>query len=139
MTRPATLCLTILAVMSSGCASTWKPHSPAHATIYAETTEIPVLFVDSTFVGAVDGINIERGKGYALVEPGHRTLTVFHVSCPLPIIAVFCLRSSSKREMKSNVVAGAAYRIGRYKLTEVQPDGEPVELPSNTSLERTRD
>jgi hypothetical protein len=53
--------------MASGCASNWKSRSVTHATIYAETTEIPVLFADSTFVGAVDGTNTERGKG---LRPG---------------------------------------------------------------------
>jgi hypothetical protein len=139
MRRPATLGLTILAVIASGCANTWKPRSTTHATIYAETTEIPVLFADSTFVGAVDGINTERGKGYTLVEPGNKTLAVFHVSCPLPIIAVFCLRAASKREIQSSVTAGAAYRIGWDTLVEVRPNGEPVEMPSNNSLARTRE
>ena len=124
----------ILAVMASGCASSWKPRSTTQATIYAETNEIPVLYADSTFVSAVDGTNTERGTGYVLVEPGERALTVFHVSCPLPIIAVFCLRSASKREIKSSVVAGAAYKIGWEKLIQVRPDGKPVEAaPDNTS------
>jgi hypothetical protein len=62
MKRTATFLLTFLAVLTSGCASNWKARSVTHATIYAETTEIPVLFADSTFVGAVDGTNIERGR-----------------------------------------------------------------------------
>ena len=139
MKRTATLGLATLAVIASGCASTWKPRSTTHATIYAETTEIPVLFADSTFIGAVDGINTERGRGYVLVEPGSRNLTVFHVNCPLPIVAVFCLRSASKREIQGSVISGAAYRIGWNSLTEVRPNGEPIAMPSNTWLERTRD
>lgn len=139
MNRTATLGIATLTAIASGCASTWKPRSTTHATIYAETTEIPVLFADSTFIGAVDGINTERGRGYVLVEPGSRNLTVFHVNCPLPIIVVFCLRSASKREIQSSITAGAAYRIGWDSLTEVQPDGEPVAMPSNTSLEQTRE
>lgn len=133
MKRSTTLGVALLAAIVSGCASSWKPRSTTQATVYAETTEIPVLFADSTFVGAVDGINTVRGKGYVLVDPGHRALTVFHVSCPLPIIAVLCLRSTSKREIKSSVVAGAAYRIGKDQLTEVRPNGQPVEVPSQTS------
>ena len=124
--------------MASGCASNWKSHSETQATIYAETTEIPVLFADSTFVGAVDGTNSERGKGYVLVEPGSRSLTIFNVSCPLPIIVVFCLKSASKREIITSVKAGSAYRIGWDSLTELRPDGQPVAVPSGTSQERTR-
>src|SRR6187431_771853 len=113
----ATFCLSVLAAMASGCASNWKSRSATQATIYAETTEIPVLFADSTFVGAVDGTNTERGKGYVLVEPGSRSLTIFNVSCPLPIIVVFCLKSASKREISTSVNAGSAYRIGWDSLT----------------------
>ena len=80
---------------------------------------------------------IERGRGYVLVDPGHRVLTVFHVDCPLPIIAVFCLHSNSKREIKSSVLAGAAYRIGWDELIEVRKDGKPIGMPSNKALERT--
>lgn len=129
----ATLALIILSVITAGCASSWKPRSTTHATIYAETSEIPVLWADSTFVDAVDGVAIEKGKGYVLVEPGHRSLTIFHVSCPLPIIAVFCLNSARKRQIQSEVAAGAAYRIGWDNLTEVSSDGQPVKMPSNTS------
>ena len=124
--------------MSAGCASNWKARSLVQATIYADVTEIPVLWADSTFVGEVDGTTIERGKGYVLVDPGHRVFTVFHVNCPLLIIAVFCLHSNSKRQIKSSVLAGAAYRIGGDELIEVRKDGQPIEMPSNKSLERTR-
>lgn len=123
-----------LAVLSSGCASGWKVRSLTQATIYAETTEVPVLFAYSTFVGAVDGVNLDRGKGYVLVDPGTRRLTIFHVSCPLPIIVVFCLKSASKREITSSVNAGSAYRIGGKELTEVRPDGQPVAVPPGASL-----
>jgi hypothetical protein len=134
----ATICLSVIAAMASGCASNWKSRSVTQATIYAETTEIPVLFADSTFVGAVDGTNTERGRGYVLVEPGSRSLTIFNVSCPLPIIVVFCLKSASKREISTSVNAGSVYRIGWDSLTEVRPDGQPVAVPSNISLDRTR-
>jgi hypothetical protein len=135
---PNTLTVCILAAMATGCASSWKARSTAQATIYADTTEIPVLWADSTFVGEVDGMAVERGKGYVLVNPGHRVLTVFHVNCPLPIAVVFCLHSSSKRQIKSTVSAGAAYRIGWDDLIEVRKDGQPAVMPSNKSLERTR-
>jgi hypothetical protein len=139
MKRSAAFGVSVLAAIASGCASNWTPRSATQATIYAETTEIPVLFAVSTFVGAVDGANTDRGRGYVLVEPGARNLTIFHVSCPLPIIAVFCLKSASKREISTSVDAGSAYRIGQDSLTEVRPDGQPIAVPSNTSLERTRD
>jgi hypothetical protein len=129
----ATFCLSVLTAMESGCASNWKSRSVTQATIYAETTEIPVLFADSTFVGAVDGTNTERGRGYVLVEPGSRSLTIFQVSCPLPIIVVFCLKSASKREINTSVNAGSVYRIGWDSLTEVRPNGRPVAVPSNNS------
>ena len=80
-------------------------------------------------MGAVDDTAVERGKGYVLVDPGHRMLTVFHVSCPLPVIAVFCLKSAEKREIESNVAAGAAYRISNDKLVEVTGDGRAVVAP----------
>jgi hypothetical protein len=135
MRSAATFCLSVLAAMASGCANNWKSRSLTQATIYAETTEIPVLFADSTFVAAVDGINIERGRGFALVDPGPRSLTIFHVSCPLPIIAVFCLKSASKREISSNVKAGSVYRIGWDSLTEVRSDGRPVDRLQTEKVE----
>ena len=135
MKRAVTFSALVLAAIASGCASNWKPRSVTQATIYAETAEIPVLFADSTFVGAIDGANTERGRGYVLVDPGVRSLTIFHVSCPLPIIAVFCLKSASKREISVHVDPGAAYRIGRDSLTEVGPEGQPIAVPSNTSRE----
>ena len=131
MRRLATPTICFLAALAAGCASDWKARSASQATIYADVTEIPVLWADSTFVGEVDGTAIERGKGYVLVDPGQRVLTVFHVNCPLPIIAVFCLKSISKREIRNTVLAGAAYRIGSEDLVEVRKDGQPVELPSN--------
>jgi len=124
--------------MATGCASNWKARSAVQATIYADVTEIPVLWADSTFIGEVDGTAIERGKGYVLVDPGHRVFTVFHVNCPLPIVAVFCLRSNSKRQIKGSVLAGAAYRIGWDDLIAVRKDGQPIEMPSDKSQERAR-
>jgi hypothetical protein len=126
MKASATLSACALAAMATGCANNWKARSQAQATIYPEVIEIPVLWADSTFVGEVDGTATERGKGYVLVDPGHRVLTVFHVSCPLPVIAVFCLLSSSRQTINRTVRAGAAYRIGPEDLVEVRKDGEPV-------------
>jgi hypothetical protein len=139
MKRSATLSACVVAALAAGCASNWKARSDVQATIYAEVLEIPVLWADSTFVGEVDGAAIERGKGYVLVDPGPRVFTVFHVNCPLPIVAVFCLRANSKREIVSIVRAGSAYRIDRDSLIEVRKDGQSIEMPSNQSLERTRE
>jgi len=132
------LAVLVLAALATGCASNWKARSTTQATIYADTVEIPVLWADSTFVGEVDGTATRRGKGYVLVDAGPRVLTVFHVNCPLPIIAVFCLHSTSKREIKGSVNAGAAYRIGWEDLIEVRKDGQAVEAPPGNSLERPR-
>jgi hypothetical protein len=124
--RSASSILCILAAaFASGCAAGWKPRSATQATVYASTSEIPVLFADSTFVGEVDGLAIERGKGYALVEPGRRNLTIFNISCPLPVIVVFCLRSVTRRHLQSDLLAGAAYAIEWDRLVEVTPDGKP--------------
>lgn len=122
------LSLCAVLAVTTGCASSWKPRSKTRATIYAETSEIPVLWADSTFVDTVDGVPIEKGKGYVLVDPGRRSLTIFHVTCPLPIMVVFCLKSTRKRQIESEVVAGAAYRIGWDDLIEVAPDGQAIEL-----------
>ncbi len=131
--RLAKLSVCAVLMVTAGCATSWKPRSKTQATIYAETSEIPVLWADSTFVDAVDGIAAEKGKGYVLVDPGHRSLTIFHVSCPLPIIAVFCLKSARRRQIESKVVAGAAYRIGWEDLYEVAPNGQTREVTSNNS------
>jgi hypothetical protein len=138
MQRLATFSLCVISMMAGGCAGAWRSRSATQATIYAETTEIPVLWADSTFVDSVDGVAIKKGKGYVLVDPGPRTLTIFHVDCPLPTIAVFCLHSAGRRQVQSDVTAGAAYRIGWDNLILVTPNGQPAEMPSNTSLERTR-
>jgi hypothetical protein len=138
MQRFATFVLCALSATEAGCTDSWRSRSATQATIYAETTEIPVLWADSTFVDAVDGVAIEKGKGYVLVDPGLRALTIFHVDCPLPTVVVFCLHSAGKRQVQSDVFAGAAYRIGGDNLVEVAPDGRPITMSSNKSLERTR-
>ena len=130
MSRIWALALLIVSAALAGCAGYWRPRSTTQATLYSERTEIPVLWADSTFVEAVDGIAVEKGKGFVLVEPGLRSLTIFHVSCPLPIIAVFCLHSASKREIQGEVAAGASYRIGRTSLIEVLPNGQPAGIPT---------
>jgi hypothetical protein len=127
------IALGALSMFTAGCASTWGPRSTTHATIYAETTEIPVLWADNTFVDAVDGTAVEKGKSYVLVEPGHRTLTIFHISCPLPVIAVLCLHSATRRHIQSYVAAGASYRIRSDELVEVSPNGRARDRASNSS------
>ena len=121
--RYATPCLCLLAVLATGCASGLNSRSPTRATIYATTAEIPILFADSTFVGEVDGIPTERGKGYVLVDPGRRRLTVFNISCPLPIMVIFCLRSASRWHVQAELLPGAAYQIEWNGLVEISPDG----------------
>jgi len=132
--RLAKVSLCAVLMVTAGCATSWKPRSKTQATIYAETSEIPVLWADSTFVDAVDGVAAAKGKGYVLVEPGRRSLTIFHVNCPLPIIAVFCLKSARRRQIESEVVAGAAYRIGWEDLYEVAPNGQTKVVTANSSL-----
>lgn len=131
--RLAKLSLCAVLVATAGCATSWKPRSKTQATIYAEASEIPVLWADSTFVDAVDGVAAEKGKGYVLVEPGRRSLTIFHVNCPLPIVVVFCLKSARRRQIESEVAAGAAYRIGWEDLYEVAPNGQKREATANNS------
>lgn len=110
-----------------GCAGQWRPRSNTQATIYATTTEIPVVMGNSTYVGSVDGVSTERGKGYVLVEPGTRKLTIHRVSCPLPILVVTCLRSASKSEVTSVLEAGVAYRVDGTSQgpIAIQSNGSP--------------
>ena len=124
MTPRSILTVFAFTVIAAGCASPWKSQSAAHATIYATTAEIPVLAADSTFIGAVDGVATDRGKGYVLVDPGTHTLTVFHVNCPLPIVVVFCLKSATKSEVTSTLEAGVAYRVDGLSRP-------PIPIPKN--------
>lgn len=110
----------------NGCANQWQPRSSTHQTLYAETSELPVLYPDSTFVNAIDGTPTERGKGYVLATPGSYAFTIFNVSCPLPIFVIFCLRSASHEEVRAEVIAGAAYRVRSNSLIRVNADGTPV-------------
>jgi hypothetical protein len=114
-----------LALSAAGCASGWDSRSDTHATVYATTSEIPIVMGSSTYVGAIDGVASERGKGYVLVEPGPHTLTIFQVNCPLPILIVTCLRSSTRTEAATVLQAGAVYRV----------DGSP---PSAIQVEHAR-
>src|SRR6478609_2864589 len=124
LTKLVACAVTLTAV---GCAGQWNPQSDTQATIYATTTEIPVVMGSSIYVGSVDGVATERGKGYVLVEPGMRKLAIYRVSCPLPILVVTCLRSASKSDVTSVVEAGVAYRVDETSAVPfaIQKNGSP--------------
>jgi hypothetical protein len=116
-----------LALTASGCAHRWVAQSPTHATVYSTTSEIPVIMGKSTYVGAVDGVATERGKGYVLVEPGTHQLTIFRVNCPLPILVVTCLHGLTKLDVPGVLEAGAVYRVDESSPppNPIQADGRP--------------
>lgn len=103
--------MTSIAVLLSGCATSWTSRSRTHATVYGSSDGSPFDFRYNTFVGAIDGVRTERGRAYVLVDPGRHTLRIVNVPCIAQIAIVFCMKSATHQDVEADLEAGAAYRV----------------------------